>query len=93
MFPGVVEIATGLLILGRPVDSRLSAIGSAIGVFSFFATVTCMFTTPGVIQPGWEGTLALSPGLGAFLVKDIVLSSACLWVLGASLTAIHARLI
>ena len=91
MFLGVVEITTGLLILGRIIDPRLSAIGGAIGVFSFFLTVTCMFTTPGVIQPGWEGTLALSPGLGAFLVKDIVLFSACLWLLGTSLTAVHAR--
>lgn len=91
MFLGIVEIATGLLILGRLVDPKLSAIGGGIGMFSFFVTVTCMFTTPGVIQPGWEGTLALSPGLGAFLVKDIVLFSACLWLLGASLTAMHDR--
>lgn len=91
MFLGVFELITGLLIAGRIVDPRLSAIGAAMGVWSFFLTVTCMFTTPGVIQPGWEGTLALSPGLGAFLVKDIVLLSACLWLLGASLTAVHNR--
>lgn len=91
MFLGVVEIATGLLILGRLIDPRLSALGGAIGTLSFVVTVTCMFTTPGVIQPGWEGTLALSPGVGAFLVKDIVLFSACLWLLGTSLTTIHAR--
>lgn len=60
-----------------------------MGVWSFFLTITCMFTTPGVIQPGWEGTLALSPALGAFLVKDIVLFSACLWILGASLSEVR----
>ena len=91
MFLGVVEITTGLLILGRVIDPGLSAVGGAIGVLSFFVTVTCLFTTPGVIQPGWEGTLALSPGLGAFLVKDIVLFSACLWLAGTSLTAIQAQ--
>lgn len=88
-FLGVFEIATGLLILGRFVDPRLSALGGAMGVWAFLLTISSMFTTPGVIEKGWEGTLALSPGLGAFLVKDIVLVSACLWILGASLSEVR----
>ncbi len=91
MFLGVFEILTGLLIAGRLVDPRLSLVGGAMGTWSFFLTMTCMFTTPGVIQPGWEGTLALSPSVGAFLVKDMVLFSGCLWVLGTSLAETRAR--
>lgn len=91
MFLGVFEISTGLLIAGRFVNPRLSAIGAAMGVWSFFLTITCMFTTPGVIEKGWEGTLALSASVGAFLVKDIVLFSACLWLLGVSLSGTRAR--
>lgn len=87
-FLGVFEIATGLLIAGRLVDPRLSAIGGAMGAWSFVLTVSCLFTTPGVIQPG--SVIGLSP-LGSFLVKDIVLFSACLWIAGASLVEVRAR--
>lgn len=91
MFLGVFEISTGLLIAARFVNPKLSAVGAAMGAWSFFLTVTCMFTTPGVIEKGWEGTLALSASVGGFLVKDIVLFSACLWLLGASLSGTRAR--
>jgi uncharacterized membrane protein YkgB len=90
-FLGVFEIITGLLIAARVFDARASAFGAAMGVWSFFLTVTCMFTTPGVAQKGYEGTLALSVAPGAFLVKDIVLFSACLWLLGISLVEAGAR--
>ena len=90
-FLGCFEILTGLLIAGRLINPVLSAVGGAMGAWAFFLTITCMFTTPGVIQPGWEGTLALSPSIGAFLVKDIVLFAASLWLLGASLTEVRAR--
>ena len=91
MFLGCFEILTGLLIAGRVLTPKLSALGAAMGAWAFLLTITCLFTTPGVIQPGWEGTLALSPGVGAFLVKDIVLFAACLWLLGASLVEVRAR--
>lgn len=45
---------------------------------------------PGVIQKGYEGTLALSGAVGAFLIKDIVLFSACLSILGTSLAQLRA---
>ncbi len=60
-----------------------------MGIWSFSLTVTCLFTTPGAFEPGY--VLALSPGVGAFLVKDIVLFSACLWILGASLRDVRTR--
>ncbi len=89
-FLGVFEIATGLLIAGRLVDPRLSALGGAMGAWSFVLTVSCLFTTPGVIQPG--SVVGLGP-TGSFFVKDIVLFSTCLWIVGVSLAEIrtHAR--
>lgn len=90
-FLGVYEIATGLLIAGWIVNPKLSAAGGAMGAWAYFLTITCLFTTPGVIQPGYEGTLALSPAVGAFLIKDIVLFSACLWICGMSLRGIGGR--
>jgi len=88
-FLGVFEITTGMLIACRLFNPKLSALGGAMGVWSFSLTVTCLFTTPGAFEPGY--LLALSPGVGAFLVKDIVLFSACLWILGASLRDVRTR--
>lgn len=88
-FLGVFEITTGILIACRLFNPKLSALGGAMGIWSFSLTVTCLFTTPGAFEPGY--VLALSPGVGAFLVKDIVLFSACLWILGASLRDVRTR--
>ncbi len=87
-FLGVFEIATGVLIAGRLVNSRLSALGGAMGAWSFVLTVSCLFTTPGVIQPG--SVIGLGPA-GSFLVKDIVLFSTCLWIVGVSLVEVRTR--
>lgn len=87
-FLGVFEIITGLLIAGRVVSPKLSALGSAMGAWSFVLTVSCLFTTPGVIQPG--SVIGLGAA-GSFLIKDIVLFSASLWTLGASLAEIQTR--
>ena len=87
-FLGVFEIATGLLVAGRVISPKLSALGGAMGVWSFLLTVSCLFTTPGVIQP--NSVIGLGP-VGSFLIKDIVLLSVCLWIVGASLTEVQAR--
>ena len=87
-FLGVFEIATGFLIAGRLVSPKLSAVGGAMGAWSFVLTVSCLFTTPGVIQPG--SVIGLGAP-GSFLIKDIVLFSACLWIVGVSLVEIRSR--
>lgn len=84
-FLGVFEILTGLLIAARVISPRLSAIGGAMGMLTFFITLTLLFTTPGVIQPGHSGPFFLSAVPGQFLLKDLGLFAACLWVLGISL--------
>jgi uncharacterized membrane protein YkgB len=90
-FLGVFEILTGLLIAARVIDPRLSIIGGAMGMITFFITPTLMLSTPGVIQPGFEGPFALSPMPGQFLLKDLISFGACLWVLGTSLAEARAR--
>lgn len=77
-FLGVFEIATGFLIAGCVISPKLSVL----------LTVSCLFTTPGVIQP--DSVIGLGP-VGSFLIKDIVLFSACLWIVGASLAEVQTR--
>lgn len=89
-FLGVFEILTGLLIAARIISPRLSAIGGAMGVFTFLITLTLLLSTPGVVQPGYSG-LALSPMPGQFLLKDLGLLAACFWILGVSLAESRAR--
>ena len=90
-FLGVWELTTGLLIASRAINPRLSAVGGVMGTWAYFLTITCLITTPGAFQPGY--VLALTPAVGAFLIKDIVLFSACLWVVGASLQEIRASVV
>lgn len=87
-FLGAVEFATGLLIAGRAINPKLSVLGGLMGTWSFVLTVSCLFTTPGVIQAG--STIGLSAP-GSFLIKDIVLFSACVWIVGVSLVEMRTR--
>lgn len=90
-FLGFFEIATGLLIAARLFSPRLGVVGGAMGAFTFFVTLTLLLSTPGVIQPGHNGPFFLSPVPGQFLLKDLGLFAACLWILGRSLTELRAR--
>ena len=88
-FLGVFEIATGLLIAGSLAMPRLGVIGGVMGMLTFLVTLTCMFTTPGVIQFGFDGPFALSAVPGQFLLKDLGLFAACVWIAGSSLSAVR----
>ena len=86
-FLGVFEIITGLLIAGSLALPRLGVIGGVMGMLTFFVTLVCLLTTPGVIQPGFAGPFALSAVPGQFLLKDLGLLAACVWIAGSSLSA------
>ncbi len=90
-FLGFFEILTGLLIAARLFSARLGLIGGVMGMVTFFITLVCLLTTPGVIQPGYNSPLALSAVPGQFLLKDLVLFAACLWVAATALSAVRAR--
>ncbi len=90
-FLGLFEILTGLLIAGRLFSVRLGLAGGILGMFTFFVTLVCLFTTPGVIQFGYDGPFALSAVPGQFLLKDLGLFAACLWIAGTSLSEYRSR--
>ncbi len=83
---GMVEIILGLLIFLRPVNPRLSAYGSMGAVLMFLVTLTLLFSTPGVIAPGYAFPV-LSANVGQFVAKDLVLLGAALWTAGEALSA------
>ena len=90
-FLGVFEILTGVLIAASLAIPRLGVIGGVMGMLTFLVTLTCMFTTPGVIQFGFDGPFALSAVPGQFLLKDLGLFAACMWIAGTSLSAIRNK--
>ena len=81
---GVTEIIAAVLIAIKPLQPKLSAVGSVLAVFTFLATLTFLFSLP-----GWEKSLGGFPALsgsGGFLLKDTVLLGAALFTLGDSLS-------
>ncbi|AWM92841.1 hypothetical protein DJ564_19580 [Pseudomonas sp. 31-12] len=87
---GILEVSIGVLIAGRLLSPKLSLIGGALSAGLFFTTLSFMFSTPGVIEPGL-GFPAISVAPGQFLLKDIGLLAASVFVAGHSLTALENR--
>ena len=65
---GVVEIIIALLLAIRPISPRLSTLGSLGAIAMFLTTLSFLFTTPGVLQPGY-GFPALSGASGAVPIE------------------------
>ena len=88
MVIGTVEIALALLIMTRAFAPKVSALGSLGAAATFLITLSFLLTTPAmaVWQPGY-GFPALSPDVGQFLIKDIVLLGAAVWSAGEALLA------
>lgn len=85
---GVVEILTAVLIAARPISAGASALGSAFAVGMFVTTLSFMLSTPGTVEPSL-GFPALSALPGQFLIKDVVLLGASLWMMGESLRGLR----
>lgn len=83
---GTVEIVLGVMIAMRSVSPKVSAYGSMGAIVMFLLTLTFVFTTPGVWQPGY-GFPFPSPMPGQFLAKDIILLGAAIWSAGEALRA------
>ena len=81
---GVVEVAIALLIATGPAWPKLSIVGSLGEIGMLLTTLSFVITTPGVWQAGY-GFPALAGFPGQFLVKDIVLLGAAVWILADSL--------
>ncbi|MEO7476040.1 MAG: DUF417 family protein [Gemmatimonadales bacterium] len=83
---GGIEITLGVLIATRPFVPKLSALGSLGAIVMSLITLTFVFTTPGVWQPGY-GFPFPSPMPGQFLAKDLLLLGAAVWTAGEAMLA------
>ena len=77
---GVLELATAALLAVKPWFPRASAIGSVLAIGLFVATISFMFTTPGIGEASAGGFPVLS-ATGQFLVKDLALLGISVWTL------------
>jgi uncharacterized membrane protein YkgB len=75
---GVVEILTAVLILIGCMNSKLGAIGAALAAITFLVTSTFLIFGP-VIQEGLSFPF-LSPMPGQFILKDLPLFGAAVWL-------------
>ncbi len=84
---GVIEITTGVLLAARILWPRLSVAGGAMAAFAFLITLSFFLSTPGVAEPLAGGFPAISAEIGQFLLKDIGLLGAAIWLTGEALLA------
>lgn len=89
-FLGFVELSIGLLIALRLANPILSAAGGLLSAGLFITTVSFMISTPGVVVPEL-GMPAISVAPGQFLLKDVGLFAASLWVFVDSLKSVVRR--
>ncbi len=84
---GTVEIATAAVLVAGVWSARASVIGAAAAAGTFLLTSSFLLSAP-----VWEKTLGGFPFLsvvpGQFLLKDLVLLAAALFLLGRSLQRI-----
>jgi len=88
---GVFELAAAALIAVKPWWPRVSIAGSLLATMLFLATISFLFTTPGVMDESQGGFPALSLD-GGFLMKDIALLGISLWTLSDAVRATRSRL-
>lgn len=86
---GVAEIAIALLIAARPVSARAAAIGGIGATLMFLTTVSFLATTPG--SWGVVDGLLVPTGAGGFLIKDLILLGAALWITAEALSSRERR--
>ena len=89
-FLGFVELSIGLLIVLRFVNPIFSVAGGLLSAGLFVTTLSFMISTPGVVVPEL-GVPAISVAPGQFLLKDVGLLAASLWVFVDSLKAVVRR--
>lgn len=86
---GVVEVATALLLVLAPWFPRLSAVGSGMAIGLFVATISFLFTTPGITEAGYG--FPFLGMTGQFLIKDAALLGIAVWTLGDALRTWRVR--
>ena len=84
---GVFEVAAAVLIAVKPWWPKASVFGSALAILLFAATISFLFTTPGVFEGFPLLTLT-----GGFLIKDVALLGISVWTLTDALGATRSSL-
>ena len=87
---GVFELAAAVLLAIKPLFPNLSIVGSVQAIVLFLATISFLFTTPGIGEPAGGGFPALSL-IGEFLLKDIPLLGLSFWTLADAIRAVRVR--
>jgi uncharacterized membrane protein YkgB len=88
---GVFEVAAAVLIAVKPWWPKASILGSGLAVLLFAATISFLFTTPGVFDESVGGFPLLSVS-GGFLIKDVALLGISAWTLADALRATRSSL-
>ena len=83
---GVFELTAAVLLAVKPWWPKVSAAGSVLAIGLFVATISFLFTTPGVTEATAGGFPALS-ATGGFLFKDVALLGVAVWTLADALHA------
>jgi reactive chlorine resistance protein C len=84
---GIAEIVVAGLLLARPWSPRAGAAGGIGAALIFATTLSFLITTPGAFTsiPGWP--IPMPGAAGSFLIKDLFLLGAAVWIAGESLRA------
>jgi uncharacterized membrane protein YkgB len=88
---GVFEVAAAILIAVKPWWPKVSILGSALAILLFLATISFLFTTPGVFEESVGGFPLLSM-TGGFRMKDVALLGISTWTLADALRATRSSL-
>jgi len=88
---GVFEIAAAVLLVVKPWWPKVSVFGSLLAIALFGATISFLFTTPGVFVASEGGFPALSLD-GGFLMKDIALLGISVWSLADAVRATRSNI-
>jgi uncharacterized membrane protein YkgB len=88
---GAFEVAAAILIAVRPWRPKVSVLGSLLAILLFAATISFLFTTPGVFEESVGGFPLLSAS-GGFLIKDVALLGISMWTLADALRATRSGL-
>jgi reactive chlorine resistance protein C len=83
---GTFEVAAAVLLALKPWWPKASILGSLLAIMLFGATISFLFTTPGVMEASAGGFPMLSLN-GGFLFKDIALLGISVWTLADALRA------
>jgi reactive chlorine resistance protein C len=86
---GIFELAAALLLSLKPRWPSASIAGSVMAIGLFIATISFLFTTPGVFDAAAGGFPLLSLD-GGFLIKDVALLGLAVWTLADALAAFNA---